>query len=71
MIAEKTEKPYEQIQLENTVATVKDINQLLIEKYPMLAQLNYKIAVNQSLVEESKFVQENDEIALLPPFAGG
>jgi len=36
-----------------------------------LKEINYKIAVNQTLADDSLLLNENDEIALLPPFAGG
>tara|TARA_B100000809_G_C15140550_1_gene533024 strand:- start:13714 stop:13944 length:231 start_codon:yes stop_codon:yes gene_type:complete len=40
-------------------------------EYPKLKDLNYKFAVNQTLVATNITLKENDEIALLPPFAGG
>ena len=33
--------------------------------------MSFKIAVNQTIVAENEMINENDEIALLPPFAGG
>lgn len=68
MIAEAVEKSDEEFSL------TKDITTLTAElelKYPKLKELNYKFAVNQSLIAENTPLNDNDEIALLPPFAGG
>ena len=68
MIAEAIEKSEEEI------SSAKDIVALTAElelKYPKLKDLNYKFAVNQSLVADNVPLYDNDEIALLPPFAGG
>lgn len=36
-----------------------------------LNNTSFKVAVNQSLVEKGHQLNEYDEVALLPPFAGG
>jgi molybdopterin converting factor small subunit len=33
--------------------------------------MNFKVAVNQSIVNADFKLNDNDEVALLPPFAGG
>jgi sulfur-carrier protein len=53
------------------VKTINDLKLTLIEKYPAITKLNYQFAVNQHLVEDSFQLNNGDEIALLPPFAGG
>lgn len=40
-------------------------------KYPLLKKLSYKIAVNQELTDVLSSEATINEIALLPPFAGG
>lgn len=40
-------------------------------KYEWLKNINYKVAVNQSIVTENILINSNDEIALLPPYSGG
>lgn len=53
---------------------VVDTNSLqifLTKKYPELKRYKYLIAVNQSVSKENILLEEGDEIALLPPFAGG
>ena len=40
-------------------------------RYPELKEINYKIAVNQEITDMLPANTEINEIALLPPFAGG
>jgi molybdopterin converting factor subunit 1 len=52
--------------------TVGDLKSRLISQYPRLEVLkSLLIAVNQSYVKDSTVLHENDEIALIPPVAGG
>ena len=44
---------------------------ILIEKYPKLEEIKYAISVNHKIINKNTSLNENDEIALLPPFAGG
>ena len=56
------------------VPAVKDSNELqqvLIEKYPTLANTKYRIAINKQLITENVTITEGTAIALLPPFSGG
>lgn len=43
----------------------------LHETHPDLAALNYLIAVNQEIVQGNAALQAGDEVAIMPPFAGG
>ena len=36
-----------------------------------LSSISYQLAVNQHIVTSSTIIEENDELAALPPFAGG
>jgi len=47
------------------------LKQYLINKYPTLADCNYQVAINRQQVNSITSLNDNDEIALLPPFAGG
>ncbi|MEJ6736062.1 MAG: MoaD/ThiS family protein [Flavobacteriales bacterium] len=68
MIAEAINKSEEDIKFVGNL----DLLTLELEgEYPKLKDLNYKFAVNQTLVATNIALKENDEIALLPPFAGG
>ena len=54
---------------------VKDLVELLDTGYPMIGELIHKkkvlVSVNQEIAHEDTTIQDGDEIALLPPFAGG
>ena len=54
---------------------VKDLVELLDVGYPMLGELIHKkkvlVSVNQEIAHEETEIRDGDEIALLPPFAGG
>lgn len=54
---------------------VKDLVGLVNKSYPMIGELIHKkkilVSVNQDIAHEETEIHENDEVALLPPFAGG
>lgn len=66
MIAEALKQESEELDL--NVSTVSDIENRYKSK---LENINFKVAVNHNLVESNQTLNENDEVALLPPFAGG
>jgi MoaD family protein len=55
--------------------SVKDLVELLNKRYPAIGELIHKkkvlVSVNQEIAHEETKVHEGDEVALLPPFAGG
>lgn len=54
---------------------VSDLIGLLDQDYPQMAELVHKkkvvISVNQEIAHADTVIREGDEVALLPPFAGG
>ena len=54
---------------------VKDVVALLHAGYPLIGELIHKkkvlVSVNQEIAHEETEIRDGDEIALLPPFAGG
>jgi molybdopterin synthase catalytic subunit len=54
---------------------VKDLLALLDTGYPAIGELIHKkkvlVSVNQEIAHEETIINDRDEIALLPPFAGG
>ena len=56
------------------VEDVKDKNELMQRigmEYPFLKEMKYLIAVNREVIKNNIALKDDDEIALLPPFAGG
>lgn len=57
-----------------SIESVKDLNELkekLIKSYPALSQKTFVIAVNKQIIHNNVSLNEDAEVALLPPFSGG
>jgi sulfur-carrier protein len=53
---------------------VKSVSELKIriqDDYPEIFHYNFRIAVNNDITDNDILLKAGDEIALLPPFAGG
>lgn len=48
-----------------------ELNKYLQNKYPELKEYTYRIGVNQEIITDNVKLENGDEVALLPPFAGG
>ena len=70
LISELTGRREEVFELSNDVEMGHFIS-LLEHKYERLKSASYKVAVNQIINNGNIELNENDEIALLPAFAGG
>jgi molybdopterin converting factor small subunit len=59
----------------NNGRQVKDLVELIDAGYPMIGELIHKkkvlVSVNQEIAHEETDIRDDDEVALLPPFAGG
>ena len=69
MIAEALSKESEEIEL--NISSIQELKDCLVIQNSVLDKLNFKIAVNHKLVDLDRKLNNNDEVALLPPFAGG
>ncbi len=69
MLSEAVEKENEDFNFSEK--TVEELIASLKNRYVKLEAMNFKVAVNHSIAKLNKELSENDEIALLPPFAGG
>ena len=59
----------DQLQLES-VKTTKEARAALVQRFPDLAGCTFQMATNHEL-NSNKTLEDGDELALLPPFAGG
>lgn len=51
--------------------TAQDLTNTLLRTFPALEGKEFKLAVNKNIVTENVVILPTDELALLPPFAGG
>lgn len=57
--------------LQLKVSSTKELRELLETRIPEVKGLSFSIAVNRSVVHEDVALSGAEEIAVLPPFAGG
>ena len=56
----------------SNVKTVADLRSFLNKQSEQLSTINsYFIAVNQEYAEDEQTINDNDEIAIIPPVSGG
>ena len=51
----------------NTDSLIND----LMHNYPLLKNYRFQVVVNQEKIEGNTLLMDGDDIALLPPYAGG
>ena len=47
------------------------LNQLILGAHPAIESMSYNIAVNAEMINSNTELKKGDEVAYLPPFAGG
>jgi molybdopterin synthase sulfur carrier subunit len=68
LIAEITRCNEETLEFSN--ATIAQLKEVLVDRYPELNTKDFQIAQNKEIVSSNTIVS-GEEIALLPPFSGG
>jgi len=53
------------------VTNTDQLQKILIEKYPDLANSKYLMALNMEVIRGNVSLKSGDVVALLPPFSGG
>ncbi len=51
--------------------TLGDVEEMLLNNFPELSGFTYKLALNKKIVNGKTTLEKDNEIAVLPPFAGG
>lgn len=54
-----------------TKNSLEELDHQMRQDFPQITSQTYKTAVNQKMVHPSHMLQDGDEVAFLPPFAGG
>ncbi len=51
--------------------TIGDLEDHLLNQYPQLNNFTYQIALDRKIANRDVALQSENEVAILPPFAGG
>jgi len=72
MLTDMAGKAFVEIEFANNIDVNTDtLMKKVIELYPEFRKVNFIIAVNKKVISENQLITVDDEVALLPPFAGG
>lgn len=53
------------------VKSVGDLKIRIQDDFPEVVHYNFRVSVNNEIIENDPKLNDGDEVALLPPFAGG
>jgi molybdopterin converting factor small subunit len=53
------------------VRTTEDLVMRIQDDFPEIVHYSYRLAVNSIISDSSQTLKSGDEVALMPPFAGG
>jgi sulfur-carrier protein len=53
------------------VGNIRDLRQRISDDFPEIVDYNYRIAINNEIIVGEPSLRSGDEVAFLPPFAGG
>jgi sulfur-carrier protein len=53
------------------VKSISDLNLRIQDEFPEIVHYNFRIALNNEIIDNDPELKNGDEVALLPPFAGG
>jgi len=68
VLAEVTNTPVKQYSNVNSFA---DLRLRIIDDFPELVHYNYRISLNNEIVNQDPLLKDGDQVAYLPPFTGG
>jgi molybdopterin synthase sulfur carrier subunit len=53
------------------VKSINDLKSRIMDEFPEIEHYNYRISLNSEIINSDRILNDSDEIALMPPFAGG
>lgn len=53
------------------ISDTTQLNNKLTDKFPEIKSITYRLAVNQVIIDTNTKLKDSDEVAFMPPFAGG
>lgn len=70
ILTEVTEKEETYVEFTKPI-DIESLKNFVLYQYPDIEKYLFKISVNKNLCEENISLHHGDEVAFLPPFAGG
>ena len=56
---------------ESDIDNTDNLKKKLENRFPLLHQLNYVIAVDKTIIQQNTELKDQSTVALLPPYSGG
>jgi sulfur-carrier protein len=53
------------------VKSIDDIKLRILDDFPEIEHYNFRISLNNEIINSDRKLNDRDEVALMPPFAGG
>lgn len=53
------------------ITDIESLKTYMFDRFPEFEDLTFQVSVNKDLIRENASLKDGDEVALLPPFAGG
>lgn len=53
------------------VQSIDELKSKILDEFPEIAHYNYMISLNNEIISSNRILNDRDEVALMPPFAGG
>jgi molybdopterin converting factor small subunit len=53
------------------IESYSDLKHRIFDEFPGIEHYTYRIAVNRTIMNEDPLLRDGDELAFMPPFAGG
>jgi len=53
------------------VKSIEDLKLRIQDDFPEIANYNFRISLNNEIINNDRELKNGDEIAMMPPFAGG
>lgn len=53
------------------VNSLSDLKHRIEDNFPEIVHYDFRISLNNTIIENDPLLKDGDEIALMPPFAGG
>ena len=59
------------MKLYHGAGSVRELRLMILDDFPELAHYTYRISLNREIIIDDHKLTDGDEVAFLPPFAGG